>query len=528
MIFIISLLLTLCLIINKIYCLQVQEYDCYLCILTVENAIEIKEQSFLKSCSNLFYNSSVCSDYDVFLSDFLINYNEEIKNKDNDISRNICINKNICHNLDNEKWKENILPKDINFDVRISKGYGSRGYDKVRVSVISNRSITSDIFTYSHQFKYRWTNNYINTGIVTVIPGQNTIIKIENEEYNIFIPKENDPIRGVIIADPCYSKEFVWCSYGDQMNIFNRTLQLLNLINSNNDFNFWMILGDNFYDQTGNITKTWFNSLSKESKSKVFGTVPGNHDFWIMSAPTVWTRKDQLGNGFMQYYAQDTQSSIINENNNINVPFDYTNDPDDFTDNKSRREKALHIPKASNFFSYYNIGNVGFISYSGAHSYEEMESSFEEACNFMTNDSNPSTILLLGHWNTPGLGCELEMNVPSTYKELLNIPVCSSLKNKMRYLMGHMHCNVVVEDDIGFMVAGQGMTASELACDGNFGFPVIDTYDDKFSIYYFDIQQISRENIVGYDNYDKIYNCILEKGVTGCYALAKQWMSVAV
>lgn len=86
---------------------------------------------------------------------------------------------------------------------------------------------------------------------------------------------------------------------------------------------------------------------------------------------------------------------------------------------------------------------------------EETTPYFEEACEFMTNN-DPSAVLLLGHWNTKGLGCTNDMNVPDTYREIIEtIPKCNThhMKEKLRYIMGHMHCNVVVEDDVGFMVS---------------------------------------------------------------------------
>jgi hypothetical protein len=91
-------------------------------------------------------------------------------------------------------------------DIRVSKAYGSRGYDKIRLSVISNSSVASSLFSYSQPFKYRWTQNYLNTGIVSVKPGQSNVFKIGTEEIKIFVPAEGDGARGVIIADPCFTR----------------------------------------------------------------------------------------------------------------------------------------------------------------------------------------------------------------------------------------------------------------------------------------------------------------------------------
>ena len=117
----------------------------------------------------------------------------------------------------------------------------------------------------------------LNTGIVTVIPGEVTTIDIAGEKFDIRVPAEDAPVRGVIVADPCFSNEFVWCSYGDDFDTYNRSTQLLNAINSHEDNDFWMILGDNFYDVSGEPTAEWFAGLSKETKSRVFGSAPGNH-----------------------------------------------------------------------------------------------------------------------------------------------------------------------------------------------------------------------------------------------------------
>jgi hypothetical protein len=87
------------------------------------------------------------------------------------------------------------------------------------------------------------------------------------------------------------------------------------------------------------------------------GSVPGNHDFWINSSPTLWTKKDQargalppslplsdliypqLANGFMQMYAQDVVASLQAEP----TPYDFSRNPDS-------PAEATNIPPASDFF----------------------------------------------------------------------------------------------------------------------------------------------------------------------------------
>lgn len=63
--------------------------------------------------------------------------------------------------------------------------------------------------------------------------------------------------------------------------------------------------------------------------------------------------------------------------------------------------------------------------------------------------------------------------------------------------------------------------AASIPCGGNFGLPVIDTYDGQFNIYFFDIAQLDE-----YDNYETILDCLTENGVSGCYHLATLWSSV--
>lgn len=65
---------------------------------------------------------------------------------------------------------------------------------------------------------------------------------------------------------------------------------------------------------------------------------------------------------------------------------------------------------------------------------------------------------------------------------------------------------------------------SDTSCSPIFGFNVIDTTDDKVTVYYFNINEgTSGANKV--DNYAAILSCIQAKGVSGCYDLAQVWAS---
>lgn len=284
-------------------------YDCAFCMFTGERVLE-KGESFYEACSSIFPGSDdICSKYTT-------DWKLEKTMKEN--PRSFCEKMGECHANKKQGWRGTKLRNEgNNLDIRVSKAYGSKGYEKVRVSVISNETIASDIFSYSEEFKYRWTSNVLNTGIVSVVPGATTSFTIQGQTFNIKIPADASPVRGVVIADPCFSNDYVWCSYGDDFDTFNRSTSILNAIHAHDDSDFWMVLGDNFYDQTGEITEEWFAALSPETKSRVsfiqlpitshtlmttmmvdgqvYGSVPGNHDFWILSAPKVWMpKKDQV------------------------------------------------------------------------------------------------------------------------------------------------------------------------------------------------------------------------------------------
>eukprot|EP00595_Chromulina_sp_UTEXLB2642_P001464 CAMPEP_0196765534 /NCGR_PEP_ID=MMETSP1095-20130614/9517_1 /TAXON_ID=96789 ORGANISM="Chromulina nebulosa, Strain UTEXLB2642" /NCGR_SAMPLE_ID=MMETSP1095 /ASSEMBLY_ACC=CAM_ASM_000446 /LENGTH=405 /DNA_ID=CAMNT_0042123769 /DNA_START=200 /DNA_END=1417 /DNA_ORIENTATION=- len=393
-----------------------------------------------------------------------------------------------------------------NYDIRVAKAIGSRGYDKIRLSVISNQTIDSDLFDYSEQFKHRWTDKYLNTGIVTITPGVvNTISITKDSSIDVYIPNEGDGIRGVIIADPCFQSQWITCAYKDKFDMFDHLTSLLNAINSHDDVHFWQILGDNFYDQQGAASSAWFAALTTETKSKVINSVPGNHDYWVNGSPLLRVSKDSLGNGFMQFYGQDVIAST-----QLDTPYDFSINPDESS------SRSGSITAASNFFSYNKLGNIAFIGYSGAYDFTELSSYFVEACEWADSNEDIDVILLLGHWNSDGDGCPSDATVPITYQQLQSLSSCSSSISKMRYFMGHEHCNMITEPDIGFMVGAQGM--SDTKCSGQFGIPVVDSTNGTFNVYYFPINELN-----SFDNYDETLACFQEKGVSGCYDLATLW-----
>lgn len=133
-----------------------------------------------------------------------------------DSSRKMCQYKNYCP-------EETVVPLapgagNSNLEIRVAKGLGTRPYNEVRLSVISNKTLTNSVFTYSKPFTYKWQNssttgvNILNTGIATVTPGKTTSFIIDGQKVDILIPLENAGTRGIIIADPCFQSNWVGCA----------------------------------------------------------------------------------------------------------------------------------------------------------------------------------------------------------------------------------------------------------------------------------------------------------------------------
>jgi hypothetical protein len=469
-----------------------QEYKCTICISTFEQLEHhtTSTVAFQQTCEKIF-PAEVCANFKIpQLYDI---YSKSLSPRDH------CQNLNFCPQKD-------YVAASSDIDIRVARAMGSKGYDKIRLSVISNTSIPSQYFTYSDRFKYRWTDKFLSTGIVSVTPGEKTSFNVGGKNVEVYLPKENEGVRGFIIADPCFTSEWVTCKYQDQYNTFNHVTELLNTLTNKDDISFWQILGDNFYDLAGQATSTWFAALSDETKSKFLYSTPGNHDFWVGSSPSYAVPTDQYGNGMMQFYAQDTIASTDSS------PYDFSVNPDDSSLNVMKNE---NIPNPSNYFFYNKLGNLAFIGFSGAHTYESMIPFFNEACTWANNE-NPLAILLVGHWNIVGCGGPSSGTVPNIYDEISGLDACKPVMSKIKYFMGHKHCNLMTKENVGYMVGGAGM--SDAQCHGDFGFTIVDSLDDTVNVYHFPIAHES-----DFDNYDTIVNCLKENGVAGCYHLAQKW-----
>ncbi len=165
-------------------------------------------------------------------------------------------------------------------------------------------------------------------------------------------------------------------------------------------------------------------------------------------------------------------------------------------------------------FFYIKVGNMAMIGFSGAHTYTSQLALFDEASVWAVG-ANPDYILLLTHWNSAGTGCDDATTASAVYRSLQARPACASLAPKFKYFEGHKHCNQVMEADVGFMVAAQGML--DLGCENNLEFPVVDTFGGTFKVYNFLVQSSS------VDNYEALMTCFAQNGVQGCYSMATLW-----
>jgi len=472
----------------------------------------------------------VCEEFNI--TDFMAPYREAVMMQNSlsnltaakreELTQEMCANLGLCKDnkvIEVEKAKRIHAATGIP-DFRVTPVFGAKGYPYVRVSLVTeddqHRAITTtpqDLFTYSSGFRFRWTNKHLQSGLLPVTPGEVKSITVADVAFDILLPREGSGVRGVILADPCFSGSYVGCTYGSKLQTFERITGFINAASelppSKGGIDFWMILGDNFYDRDGHETSQFFNALTAKAKSKIFAATPGNHDYWAAGSALISSKKkDQFANGFMQYYAMDTVAS-----RNDSVKFiDFENSPDKGGPCKLKK----NVPKQENFQSYFKIGNLGFISYSAIYPDEEQRPFLEEACHWLGGQSEVSTAFIIGHWNNGNLGAARGMSVPNVRSKVNMLEGCNKFGDNLKYFMGHTHCNEVTETGVGFMVAGMGMEGC-----GNFGVPVVDSTSDKTEVFYYPIQDA--EDASKGDKYNVTVSCFEENGVGGCISLADKW-----
>lgn len=241
-------------------------------------------------------------------------------------------------------------------------------------------------------------------------------------------------------------------------------------------------------------------------------------DYWVLGSPAAGTRLDQYANGFMQWYGMDARAARSIGPGNASAPFDFSVDP-------STGHPVLggNKPAIDNHFFYNQIGNVGFIGYSGAYTLEELTPLMTEACAWLPAQPGVRLAVLLGHWDTSGLGATSATATPGLYDHIKGMPGCKALDDSgaLKFVMGHTHCNlahphghVLSGHSTGFMVAGFGMEGC-----GNYGVPLLDTTGNKVRVVYFPI--VAKD---GTDTYDQVTACVAKSGWRQCTHLAETWL----
>lgn len=401
-------------------------------------------------------------------------------------------------------------------DVRISKGLGSHGYNAVRISAVDVPDTEQDFFTYNAPFQHRWTEHSLHSVLKTDLQiGDNEFV-IGDQTITVNLPKQGQGVRGLMFGDPC--SDSTWVSCHSAFHTHERLPAVVNAASSRLDF--WGVVGDNWYDENSTLTKAFFAQLNQETKSTFMWTVPGNHDFWVRGSPFLEHPKDQYGNGFMQWYGQDTVRSAQDA---VNFR-DFSIDPDD-------ERWGTKLANVSNFVWYHQLGNIGFIGVSGAHQLAETDPYIKQACaSFLpgVTDLPPDWIYLAGHWPLDDVvtGGQLGMGAEALWKKAKDYPGCDT--GRLRFLDGHIHCNKIQKDGMGFMIGGTGMKNSG-ECGRN--------KEEEWGVLYIDTttqEAVTRRQLVVHftvanttvDHFDDLTTCFEEQGIQNCLHLGNVWLNV--
>jgi len=339
---------------------------------------------------------------------------------------------------------------------RVSRVSGGK-YDQIRVSKVWRRNNSDEMQsgidgTVTFPFRHRWNQFSFSTKIISTPPR---------------FPKSGAAVRGIMLGDICFSSKYIPCTFGKPYGTLQKITWMLNTL-ANQGLEFWALLGDNFYDEDGDITEQFFSNLSPEIQTIPLLAVPGNHDFWTRGSPST-SSNNQFGYGYAQYYMMDTESARAKSANDF--PFNFPN----------LEVKVDSIPEASNFFHYSAIGGAGFIAFSGGH--EMNVEMFERACKYFwpgQPGADVGFVFLLSHWSSENLGCQPNMYSARVHDLMMdpNGPMnrfCHPLaaQGKLFYVDGHFHENRLL-GPFGVRVGGQGMLDT-----GSFGFPLFQVIDDE-------------------------------------------------
>ena len=426
--------------------------------------------------------------------------------------------------------------------LRVSKGLGTRPYNTVRVSVITYHNATPPAdFDYSEPFRHRWPQYYLHSSLYTV-PEKTALLSLPSLNATIPLPPMGHGVVGVLIADPCVRFSSITsvtaCKYAEKFKTSERTPALLNAFvgGQGNNTDYWGILGDNFYDRTGETTHKIFEQLTLDTLSKPLVTVAGNHDYWILSPSVTLQGYDQYSNGFLQYYPMDTiaaKHAMPGVKGPTATPFNFSVDPD--------REERVEdrLPMIDNSIFYQQIGNVALIGFSGAYELNPILSRLREACHWLGSSKGIDVAVLLGHWDVGGLGADGDTATPGMYDHAKTLPGCADFdqRKRLKFVMGHTHCNIPHphgHNDVGFMVAGQGMSGC-----GNYGIPLLDTTEERIRMWYFPVVEPKRfDRALAHrrdwpelevweevdDKYDAVMGCLKKSSWRNCTHLAVLWL----
>ena len=58
----------------------------------------------------------------------------------------------------------------------------------IRVTSTAVNDTNNGLFTYSHQFRHRWTQLFLRSGLLTVKPGQETALEIDGMTVRLRLP----------------------------------------------------------------------------------------------------------------------------------------------------------------------------------------------------------------------------------------------------------------------------------------------------------------------------------------------------
>ena len=435
-------------------------------------------------------------------------------------------------------------------DFRVAAGFGDRAGEQVRITYTTDSSSAHNAafeaqFPYNEDFKYRWRNLRAHSGLYNVSQGIATEFNFAGSApFNVTIPRLGDGVRGVMTADICFSSGIATCEVGAHDEIFSHLPVLLNSILSHPGMHFWSLIGDNFYDGDGSLSRLFWSTLSTAAKSKIFLSAPGNWDFWSTGDPADVTSStvpdNQFGNGYMQYYGMDTASSTAGGN-----PWNFSVDPDavsldrDFGaqhHHDGHQPNQKYLPDASNFQYFTQIGNIGVIGYSGAAHHHDIEPFFQTACAWMNRGDRASTvdwILVMGHWARDTKGASDKTMTPAMYQAAIADYGCPA--HKTHHFEGHTHCNMVV--DGGFIVGAFGKTNTDCS---QFGIPYLDSTGGRLQVVYFPIskqmvptaadtpEQIATELKGAHERYALLSECVAVNAISECLFLEHDvWLNVS-